>query len=235
MKRRRLGQHYLTDSAVAQRMIGEAQIRPEDRVLEIGTGKGFLTKRLTRLGSNLLGYEIDAENYRETLEVVSGHSATIRLGNAFLVKPKFDVLISSLPYSESSTFIEWISQAKYRRGVVLLQADFVRKLLTPPGSRDYRGVSVIAQVSSEINVIAPVAKSSFSPPPKVESAIVSITPRTRMSELLISRIKRLFSLRRRMVTAALADLGFETAGQSFGTRRVYSLTPGEVMEICRRE
>ncbi len=232
MKRRTLGQHYLTDPGVVSKIIAASDVRPHEKVLEIGTGKGALTQELARLGSGLVGYEVDRENYIETLEKVGNARAAIHLGDAFKEKPKFDVLVSSLPYSKSATFIEWISQVDYDRAVVLLQEDFVKKILAEPGTRDYRAMSAIAQISSEIRVLMRVGRGSFSPPPKVNSLLVSVKPMIRPSRAEMSAIKRLFSLRRRQVVSALAELEIDGAGKDFGKRRVYSLEPGEVHELC---
>ena len=234
MKRRRLGQHYLADPEVVQMMISAARILPEEVVLEIGTGKGALTRELVGLGSRLFGYEVDRENFEETLEEVGGDGATILLGDAFETKPRFDVLVSSLPYSRSAEFVDWISEVDYDRAVVLLQEDFVRKVVAGPGTRDYRAVSVIAQVSSEIQIVGKVHRSSFLPPPKVNSVVVLITPKERLTHSDIAGVKRLFSLRRREVTSALSELDMGRS-TGYGRRRVYSLKPEEALEISRKQ
>ena len=135
MKRRKLGQHYLADREVVRKIIEAARIRPHEKVLEIGTGRGTLTKELARLGSGFEGFEVDRENYDQTVMLLGDANARIHLGDAFLQRPDFDVLVASLPYSESATFVEWLSGLGYNRAVVLLQEDFVRKVLAPPGSR----------------------------------------------------------------------------------------------------
>ncbi len=158
MKRRRLGQHYLVDAEVVARMVDGAGIRPGEKVLEIGTGKGVVTKALAGLGAEVEAFEVDRENYAETLRALGEASVRVHLGDAFEQRPTFDVLVSSLPYSESSRFVEWISGLEYDRAVVLLQEDFVRKLLAPPGSRDYKAVSALAQISSKAVVLSKVGR-----------------------------------------------------------------------------
>jgi len=232
MNRQRLGQHYLTDRRVVDKIIASASIRPDEQVLEIGTGRGVLTRELSQLGASLEAYEVDKENFAVTLKELGTARAAIHLGDAFKETPRFDVLVSSLPYSRSVTFVEWISQLEYDRAVVLLQEDFVNKVLVAPGMRDYRAVSVIAQVSSEFRVLMRVGRESFSPPPKVNSFLVSVKPKKRMTGAEISRIKRLFSLRRREVVSAMTKLRMVRPRTDFGKRRVYSLTPEEVLEIC---
>lgn len=228
MRRRRLGQHYLVDGNVVRQMLDVASVQDEERILEIGTGRGALTSKLAKLGSSFEGYEIDRENYEATVKLVG--SRGIHLGDAFRQGPRFDVLVASLPYSRSSAFVEWLSQLAYDRAVVLLQEDFVRKAVASPGSRDYRAVSALVQLSSNMQVVARVARASFSPPPRVNSVIVLVRPHVRLSPAEISNIKRLFSLRRRTVASALADLGM--AGEGYGSRRVYSLLPAEVHALC---
>jgi 16S rRNA (adenine1518-N6/adenine1519-N6)-dimethyltransferase len=233
MRRRRLGQHYLADPGVAMRMVEAAGIEPSDRVLEIGTGRGALTSLLARSGASLEGYEVDRENYEATLKAVAGTGAKIHLADAFETSPEVDVLVASLPYSESSRFVEWLCGLGFRRAVVMLQEDFVRKVTAPPGDRDYRGVSALVQVAFEVRVLERVTRAAFAPHPRVGSAVVSMVPRRTVSEEEASRIARLFSLRRRQVDSALAELGMRSAA-GHGRRRVFSLTPEEVHRICAK-
>ncbi|HEV2137674.1 MAG TPA: rRNA adenine dimethyltransferase family protein [Nitrososphaerales archaeon] len=231
MKRRSLGQHYLVDPKVIRRIVELAEIRPTDRVLEIGTGKGALTRELAGLGAGFDGYEVDRRNYEETLAAVREKEVNINLGDAFEQRPSFDVLVSSLPYSESARFIGWLGAADFERAIVVLQEDFVRKITARPGARDYRGISALAQIAFDIRVQEKVNRKSFSPQPRVNSVIVLLTPKALVSEAEAANVMRLFSLRRRQVDSALTELGMEGAGDH-GQRRVYSLTPEQVHELC---
>ncbi len=232
MKRRKLGQHYLIDQKVIRRIVEAAGILPHERVLEIGTGQGALTKELVGLGGAFEGFEVDKENYEKTLAVIGEESARIHMDDVFLQQPDFDVLVASLPYSRSATFIEWLSGIEYDRAVVLLQKEFVKKILAIPGTRDYRAVSALAQISSEVRVLGRVGRASFSPPPKVSSLLVSVRPKLRISESEVSNVKRLFSLRRREVASALTKLAIVRRKEDYGRRRIYSLKPEEVHRLC---
>ncbi len=232
MKRRRLGQHYLVDGDAVRRIVELAKIRPTERVLEVGTGKGALTKELAGKGSSLVGYEVDPDNFEDTREAVRGMEAEVRLGDAFESKPEFDVLVSSLPYSESATFVEWLSGMDFGRAVVVLQDDFVRKLLAPPGDRDYRGISALAQIAFDSKVLDRIDRASFSPQPRVNSVVVSFTPQQTLLPGEVANVVRLFSLRRRQVGAVLAKLGMKQNG-AYGRKRVYELRPEEVHRLCR--
>jgi len=232
MKRRRLGQHYLIDHDAIHRIVGFAKIKASDRVLEIGTGRGALTRELVGAGRSLVGYEVDRDNFEATKDAVVGAEARIRLGDAFERKPKFDVLVSSLPYSESATFVQWLSGIRFGRAIVVLQKDFVNKIMAPPGDRDYRGISALAQIAFEVKQLGLVNRESFSPPPRVDSAVVLFTPKRLVPRAEVSNIMRLFSLRRRQVGSVLASLG-RSGKEGHGQRRVFSLLPEEVHQLCR--
>jgi len=207
-RRHALGQHYLNDPAVADRIIGLAKVRPGEHVLEIGTGRGALTKKLVRLTDYVEGYEIDKDNY-EQLEQEIGGSAKLNNRDAFDSSPDFDVLVSTLPYSESSRFVEWLSQRFYNRAIVVVQRDFAKKITAAPGSEAYRAVSVISQVSAEVKIVGDVYRDSFDPPPRVNSCIVTMRWHRTLTPEQTAMIKRIFSQKRKTVKAALNSLGLE--------------------------
>jgi 16S rRNA (adenine1518-N6/adenine1519-N6)-dimethyltransferase len=161
MKRRRLGQHYLVDDREIEKILEFARIKATERVLEIGTGQGALTKKLSGLGASFLGYEVDEENYEVTLGAVRGTGAEIVRADAFGQGPKFDVLVASLPYSESASFVRWLSGRKFDRAVVVLQKDFLEKITAAPGERDYRGISAVSQIAFEVEVLGKVGRRSL--------------------------------------------------------------------------
>ena len=201
-----MGQHYLVGPSVVSSMIDLAAIRPGERVLEIGTGRGALTRVLVGLTARLEGYEIDKECY-EGLRRELGDALVLHNEDAFKASPEFDVLLSSLPYSESSAFVEWLSGRRYDRAVVLLQQDFARKITAPPGSPAYRAVSVISQASARVEIVSDVSRRSFDPPPRVNSCIVTMSWRRSLSPEETAMIKKIFSQKRRTVRAALKSLG----------------------------
>lgn len=231
MKRRSLGQHYLIDPSVVRRLVSLAGLTGSERVLEIGTGKGVLTKELAKETSQLEGYEVDEENLRATRANVGDLKVKLHLADAFQERPRFDVLVASLPYSRSSTFVEWVSQLLYDRAVVLLQEDFVKKVMAQPGQRDYRAISVIAQASSDIRQVGRVPRSSFSPQPKVNSVVVTLKPKRRLTVREIGAVKRLFALRRRQVGAVLAKFG-GTAPEGLARKRVFALSPDQALDLA---
>lgn len=225
------------DPSVVASMIRLAGIRQDERVLEIGTGRGALTRELAGLTARLEGYEIDRGSY-EALKAELEGSLVLHNEDAFEATPAFEVLLSSLPYSESSHFVEWLSGRKYDRAVVLLQRDFAMKITALPGSPAYRAISVIAQASARVEIVSHVSRLSFDPPPRVNSSLVTMRWKRTLGAEQTAMIKRIFSQKRRTVRAALKSLGLEAppsapdpaAGYPLQCR-VSSLRPDSVLAM----
>jgi 16S rRNA (adenine1518-N6/adenine1519-N6)-dimethyltransferase len=215
-----------------KRILDIANVQSDERVLEIGTGEGVLTVELARIADEFEAYEIDRENYEITKDLV-GPKVTLRLGDAFLARPKFDVLVSSLPYSESSTFVEWLSMSKYDRAVVVLQEDFAKKITAEPGTREYRAVSVLVQISSNVTVRDKLNREAFDPPPMVTSRIAVFEYKRSLTMEEVTSIKKIFGLRRRELGGVLKTLGLQSSGGYDPSRRVVSFTPEEVYRIIK--
>jgi 16S rRNA A1518/A1519 N6-dimethyltransferase RsmA/KsgA/DIM1 with predicted DNA glycosylase/AP lyase activity len=159
-------------------------------------------------------------------------------GDVFTSSPSFDVLVSSLPYSESSRFIEWLSLRKYNRAVVLLQYDFAKKITATPSSPEYRAVSVVSQASAHLEIISQVSRLEFDPPPRVNSALVRMRWRKTLTSGEVAMIKRIFSQKRRTVKAALKNLGLigpasasSSPEHEYLQCRVNSLRPDSVIAM----
>lgn len=232
MKRRRLGQHYLVSRDAVKQILYTASIQNDERVLEIGTGEGVLTVELAKIADEFEAFEIDRENYEITKNLV-GPKVELRLGDAFRANPKFDVLVSSLPYSESSAFVEWLSMSKYDRAIVVLQEDFAKKITAEPGTQRYRAVSVLAQLSSKISLRDRLNREAFNPPPMVASRIAVFEYERSLTIDEVTLVKKLFGLRRRELGGVLQTLGLPASEEYDPSRRVVSLRPEEVYRIIR--
>jgi 16S rRNA (adenine1518-N6/adenine1519-N6)-dimethyltransferase len=232
MKRRSLGQHYLVDEGVAGELVLRAELNGTERVLEIGTGRGVLTGLLCQSAATVEGYEIDKENFEETGRRITAKNLRLVNADVFKERPSFDVLVASLPYSRSADFVEWLSKADFDRAVVLLQEDFVSKLVSAPGERTYRGVSAIAQMSFAMEEGRRVGREAFVPRPKVASVITRFRHVKTMDGVLLEKIKALFALRRRTLKSASRSVGISLSmAPELGARRVYTLTPKELATI----
>jgi 16S rRNA (adenine1518-N6/adenine1519-N6)-dimethyltransferase len=235
MRRRALGQHYLTDKSVVREMVERAEIVGGERVLEIGTGRGVVTRELCGVASRVEGFELDSENFLAT-ERLGLEGLTLHREDAFALPRDFDVLVSSLPYSESSNFVEWLAKLHYDRAVVLLQRDFAEKLLAKPGDERYRAVTVISQISSKMKIVRDVPRESFDPPPRVSSVMAVLLPRHPLTPEHIHLIKMIFSQKRRKLIVALKNLGLELPQADIPelSCRVERLSAGDIQRLLGR-
>lgn len=206
-KRKQLGQHFLYNGRILDKMVELAEIQADDIVLEIGAGEGSLTKKLCRTGADIISFELDRDLFPRVRDKLTAFSnLTLLNADGLSSKCDFDVLVSNLPYSISEEFVEWLAIREFRRAVVMLQTDFVNKLLSSTG-RSYRAISVIAQHAFSIRKILEVPKDLFRPPPKVSSSIVVIGRNgPHMSRSELGAIKYLWSFRGKTVSSAMRIL-----------------------------
>lgn len=207
-RRRRLGQHFLLDARYLEPILVAAQIRPEDQVLEAGTGLGSLTEQLCSEGAPVMSYEIDA-SLHEAARARLGRLRNLRLvvGDAFASTEPFTVFVSNLPFSASSRFLDWLVVRSFRRAVVTVQREFAYKLRAPPGHRYYRAVSVLAQSRFQLSEVLRIPREAFTPPPRVGASVLVMEPRRPpLTREVVSAVRRVFAYRGRKLQVALRDL-----------------------------
>ncbi|HZH38670.1 MAG TPA: rRNA adenine N-6-methyltransferase family protein [Bacillales bacterium] len=109
-----------------------------------------------------------------------------------------------MPYYESRNAFSWLCQRSFKKGIVLLQREFVDKLLSSPGNKNYRAVSMITQYRFSMKLLLDVPRHSFAPKPKVDSVLVEIVPKTPpLPKKTIDDIQFLFSFRKKNVSFLL--------------------------------
>ncbi len=171
-----LGQHFLVDDRIAHRHVEYAGITANDVVLEIGPGLGVLTKPLLAKAAKVVAVEKDrrlASALRElggNLEVIEGDAVKAPL-------PRFDRVVSNLPYQISSPVTFRLLDLPFRRAVLMYQEEFADRLVARCGEEDYSRLSVKAYVRARVEIVERVPRSAFWPQPKVDSAIVLLEPR----------------------------------------------------------
>ncbi|MDG7050308.1 MAG: ribosomal RNA small subunit methyltransferase A [Nitrososphaerota archaeon] len=230
MKRRqRLGQHFLKSQNIAEKIIQSAQITPKDIVLEIGTGPGILTPLLCERAKSVTSIEADESLYSEAILKFSKiPNLELMYGDGFETEVDFTIFVSNLPYSESKRAIEWLAQKKFRLAVIMVQKEFADKLVTT--NKEMRAISIVANHSFDIEKILNVRKGNFSPPPKVDSVILRLTPKTQITKNLIDGIEKLFSQRRKTVTNIAKSFGKTIQSD----KRLEQLSPEEIIKIAKQ-
>lgn len=206
---RRLGQNFMTNPYYLDRILSIAELSGNDTILEIGTGYGDLTERLCKISGKVISYEIDRRLFSIAKERLSSYRNLVLVnGNGLKCDYFFNKIVSNLPYTISKDFVYWLLEKDYVSATVILQRDFVEKLLAQPKAKNYRALSVIAQLSFRISVFDDVPPESFHPIPKVYSCIIKfelLSP-TVMNVRLRKQINQLFTFRGKKVNSVLKRL-----------------------------
>ena len=175
----RLGQHFLFDPRLLARIADAAVPGPDASVLEIGPGKGTLTRQLARRARTVVAIEADRRLAADLEERFAGSNVTIVTGDALRVPwPAADVVCGNIPYQITSPLIERaLTPPRPRQIVFLVQREVAARLAAPPGSAAYGALSAGVQLVADVEQLFSVRAGAFRPPPRVESAVVRIVPR----------------------------------------------------------
>ncbi|CDO70436.1 hypothetical protein BN946_scf184999.g77 [Trametes cinnabarina] len=180
----RFGQHILKNPQTAQSIVDAANLRPTDKVLEVGPGTGNLTVRILEKAKHVTAVEMDPRMAAELTKRVQGkpeqRKLEIIIGDFVKAElPYFDVCISNTPYQISSPLVFRLLSHRplFRVAILMFQREFATRLVATPGSALWSRLSANVQLYSKVDLIMHVNKNNFRPPPKVESSVVRVVPR----------------------------------------------------------
>lgn len=182
----RLGQHFLIRGSILEKIAKAACPAPEPLVIEIGPGKGALTERLLKAAERVIAIEVDS--YLVTyLRQKFRHAPNLTLIENDVLKTGLGqwgpaVIAGNLPYYITSPILQRVFETNFRRAVFLVQKEVGERLTASPGSRDFGYLTIQTQLFTRPEYLFSVSGSAFQPPPKVDSAVVRLTPRPRASD-----------------------------------------------------
>jgi 16S rRNA (adenine1518-N6/adenine1519-N6)-dimethyltransferase len=185
--RKELGQNFLKDTQVAERIVERADLVPDDVVLEIGAGLGVMTIAAARKAGKVIAVEKDRQLVpllRAEL-LVHGFSHVRIYEENILAVPLTQlagpdsrplVVIGNLPYNISSQIVVKLIQERQRvnRAVLMFQKELAERLCAGPGTKVYGRLSVILQYCADLTCLFDVRATQFHPRPKVDSAVLGI-------------------------------------------------------------
>jgi 16S rRNA (adenine1518-N6/adenine1519-N6)-dimethyltransferase len=217
--KKKLGQHFLTDLNIAQKIADLLQFEQYQKLLEIGPGTGVLTQFLVSKTTALHLVEIDEESIlflektytEEQLNLIKGDFLKLDL-NSIFGSDDF-AIIGNFPYNISSQIVfkvlENKSQIPFFAG--MFQKEVAERICEPPGSKKYGILSVLAQLYYETEYLFTVPPGVFNPPPKVDSAVIQMTRKKEFNlgcnEALLKKIVKLsFQQRRKTLRNSLKTL-----------------------------
>lgn len=248
-----LGQNFLLDLNLLDRLVRTIPMQPGDRVYEVGPGPGGLTRALLKAGAHVVAVERDrrAIPILERLAAVSDGRLRVIEGDALA----FDAeslagagahIAANLPYNIGTVLLtRWLTLADWppwwRSATLMFQKEVADRLVARPDSGTYGRLSVLAQWRAEVSIDMLLPARAFTPPPKVDSAVVRLIPRRPDVEVPVAMLERVtaaaFGQRRKMLRQSLKGLpGALAALEALGiesTRRAETLAVTDFVAISR--
>lgn len=246
--RRSLGQHFLLDANLTQRIVRAAGPLDGRHVVEIGPGPGGLTRALLASdAADITVVEIDdravaamQELASERLHIVAGDALAV---DVVTLVPAPRQIVANLPYNIATPLlIGWLRQASsFERMTLMFQQEVAERICALPGTRSYGRLSILAQWTCQVDLLLRLPPSAFVPPPKVASAVVRLVPREIQPEPgLFTGMERLtaaaFGQRRKMLRGALKAVGGEALLRDAGIaadRRAETLSVVEFDRLAK--
>lgn len=177
----RLGQNFLADPNLLDAIVRDAELAPDDVVLEVGAGEGVLTERLAAVAAHLHSVEIDRRLEPALAAVAALPNVSLHWGDAMkfdlaALEPAPSAMVANLPYSVATPLLLRTIELlpSLATWTVMVQREIADRLRAGPGSRIYGSPSVVAQLSCEVELVRKVDAAVFKPRPRVESAILRL-------------------------------------------------------------
>lgn len=195
-----LGQNFLTNLALLQKMVAVAEIGQDDDVIEIGPGIGALTEQLAQKARRVLALEVDQRLLPVLAETLADYQNITILQQDILTANLAELIdqylpghqqikvVANLPYYITSPIIKFLLQQPVALSVivVMMQKEVAERLAAVPQTKAYGALSVLAQHQRKVELALKVPKTSFVPQPKVDSAVIKLTQATQVYPPLLS-------------------------------------------------
>ncbi len=246
----RLGQHFLFDPSILDRIADAAVGAPGETVLEIGPGRGTLTRALARRAARVVAIEADAR-LADALAADRPANVEIVAGDALEVPwPRADVVCGNIPYQITSPLIEKaLRPPRPARIVFLVQREVADRLGARPGARAWGALSAGVQLVADVERLFKVPAGAFRPRPRVDSALVRLVPRAvplvasadeerrvrtlirgafqRRRQQLVRTLHEAWGVERPEAERVIAEVGAEPVA------RVETLSPQQLVALAR--
>ncbi|MCF7858115.1 MAG: 16S rRNA (adenine(1518)-N(6)/adenine(1519)-N(6))-dimethyltransferase RsmA [Candidatus Cloacimonetes bacterium] len=248
--KKKLGQHFLQDKNIASKIVDLAELTENEEVWEIGPGKGILTESLVLQKGRLTCFEIDNDlsskligKFGTSIDLIN--QDILKIDWAKYLRDKQVKLVANLPYQITSPFLFKVTEfsGSFSRIVIMIQKEVADRITAQPGTKDYGKLTLKMQFNFRIKYGFTVKPHLFYPVPKVDSAVVILTPRPDKphleDEALFWKVVGFaFQNRRKMLRRNLRMLLCKEKLQELGsisrielTRRGETLTEKDFIEL----
>jgi len=246
---RRLGQSFLTQPGVAERIARAAQIPPDGSVVEIGPGLGILTRALAPLARRVAAIEVD-QRLARVLRAEGDLSPNVEVIEADALDVDYDALagrlggpvsvVANLPYAISTPLLFRLLESRHaiRRWVLMLQREVGARLAAGPGTREYGALSVPIQMFADVKRLFTVDPANFHPRPEVASVVLRFdlreAPRFPIEDpgVFARVVRESFGRRRKTLSNALAALVAEAGPAPFAAAGIDPRRRGETLSLA---
>ena len=249
-----LGQNFLLDEQLLDRIAAIPGALSSQPAFEVGPGPGGLTRAILRAGARLVAVERDrrclpalaelSEAFPDQLRVISGDAMEV---DARAEAGEGAHIIANLPYNVGTALLigwlsgEWTPLPWWSSLTLMFQMEVAERIVAQPNGDHYGRLAVLSQWRSDARIAMKVHRSAFTPPPKVMSAVVHITPKLAPEGVQLKHLERLtaaaFGQRRKMLRQSLKGLpGALDALAQVGIdpqRRAETVSVGEFVEVAR--
>ncbi|CUS99346.1 16S rRNA (adenine(1518)-N(6)/adenine(1519)-N(6))-dimethyltransferase RsmA [Candidatus Chrysopegis kryptomonas] len=248
-----LGQHFLSDKNIAKKIAEAINPQPDDVIVEIGAGEGFLTEQFAGKVKKIFAVEIDKravdflkvrfgdENLRDKVEIL--HYDFLKLDlNQFKEFGKIR-LVGNIPYSITSSIIFKAIENRHivKDLTIMVQLEVALRIVSPPDVKDYSILSVMCQAYSKPEILFRVSRNVFYPKPKVSSAVIRLDfEMGKLAEKILDDsffkkiVKTVFNKRRKILKNTLSEIFDEQVLSQINfdlTKRPEQLTVEEFIEL----
>ena len=249
-----LGQNFLLDEQLLDRIAAIPGPLEDAPAFEVGPGPGGLTRAILRAGARLVAVERDhrclpalaqlSEAFPGQLRVISGDAMQV---DAHAEAGEGAHIIANLPYNVGTALLigwlsaQWNPLPWWSSLTLMFQMEVAERIVAKAGGDHYGRLAVLAQWRGDARIAMKVHRSAFTPPPKVMSAVVHITPKPAPADVQLKTLERLtaaaFGQRRKMLRQSLKGLpGALTALEAAGIdpqRRAETVSVAEFVEVAR--
>ena len=250
-----LGQNFLLDEQLLDRIAAIPGALTDAPAFEVGPGPGGLTRAILRAGARLVAVERDDRCLPALAELSDAFPGQLRVipGDAMQVDARAEAgdgahIIANLPYNVGTPLlVGWLSAAWsplpwWSSLTLMFQMEVAERIVAKPGTDHYGRLAVLSQWRSDARIAMKVHRSAFTPPPKVMSAVVHITPKPAPGDVQLKHLERLtaaaFGQRRKMLRQSLKGLpGALAALEAEGIdpqRRAETMSVEEFVALARR-
>ena len=217
---KRLGENYLIDKNIRDKIVSEAKVRADDTVLEIGPGLGALTEGLAASGARVLAVEKDRKVFAALVGLIGDRYPGLALIHADILK--FDLsaavatgkvkLVGNLPYYITSPIIEYIidNRSRISSALITIQREVANRLMASAGTKDYSSISCYVRYYTKPVYIHTINRTAFYPEPEVDSSLIKLeilekpSVSVRDEAMLFRVVRGAFNQRRKSIMNSLS-------------------------------